>query len=300
MVKSLSFVVGLVFVIASHANGQSVANATIRGRVTDATGGALPGVSVAATSPALITPQVAVVTDAAGEYALPDLPIGLYRVSYDLTGFQRFVRDEIQLTAGFTATINVVMRIGSVEESITVSGQSPIVDMTSATPRVSLPATFITDVLPVTRNVQEYMATTPGVVPSARADLGGGLNSGGQYSAYGLGSQATYLIDGVDTRQGAGGSQQQGIGPDFASMEELQVVPVAGAAEQALPGLLLNMVVKSGGNEFHGRYEVQGQDDSLQASNLTSSLVAQGVNVGDTILNSFESSGDLGGQLIKD
>ena len=192
------------------------------------------------------------------------------------------------------------MRIGSVEESITVSGQSPVVDMTSATPRVSLPAAFITDVLPVTRNVQEYMATTPGVVPSARADLGGDLNSGGQFSAYGLGSQATYLIDGVDTRQGAGGSQQQGIGPDFASMEELQVVPVAGAAEQALPGLLLNMVVKSGGNQFHGRYEVQGQDDSLQASNLTAELIAQGVNVGDTILNSFESSGDLGGRFIKD
>jgi len=300
MVKSLSFVLGFVVLIAGHANGQSVANATIRGRVTDATGGALPGVSVAATSPALITPQVAVVTDAAGEYALPDLPIGLYRVSYDLTGFQRFVRDGIQLTAGFTATINVVMRIGSVEESITVSGQSPIVDMTSATPRVSLPATFITDVLPVTRNVQEYMATAPGVVPSARADLGGGLNSGGQYSAYGLGSQATYLIDGVDTRQGAGGSQQQGIGPDFASMEELQVVPVAGAAEQALPGLLLNMIVKSGGNQYHGRYEVQGQDDSLQSSNLTPELIAEGVNVGDTILNSFESSGDLGGRFIKD
>ena len=136
--------------------------------------------------------------------------------------------------------------------------------------------------------------------PRPGRDLGGGLNSGGQFSAYGLGSQATYLIDGVDTRQGAGGSQQQGIGPDFASMEELQVVPVAGAAEQALPGLLLNMIVKSGGNQFHGRYEVQGQDDSLQASNLTSDLIAQGVTVGDTILNSFESSGDLGGRLIQD
>src|SRR6476646_11140697 len=105
MVKGIIFGAGVMFLFAAHASGQSVANATIRGRVSDATGGALPGVTIAATSPALIAPQLVAVTDAGGEYTLPDLPIGIYRVSYDLTGFQRFVREEIQLTAGFTATI---------------------------------------------------------------------------------------------------------------------------------------------------------------------------------------------------
>lgn len=280
---------------ASDANAQSVAN--IRGRVTDDTGGALPGVTIAVTSPAMLLPEIVGVTDTEGGYSFPDLPIGQYRLSYELPGFQRFVREQIELTAGFTATINVTLKLGAIEETVTVTGASPVVDIASTTPRSSLSAKVLTDVIPATRTLQDVAASTPGVMP-ARANLGGGTNTGGNYSsAYGISAQNTILVDGVNTRQGTGSS---GTGPDLTSIEELQVVTIAGGADQALPGVALRMIVKSGGNTFSGRYEAQGQHHRFQSDNLPKELRAQGVNVGDTTLHNAEYTGDLGGRLIRD
>lgn len=275
--------------------GQTLAD--IRGRVTDETEAPLPGVTVSATSNALLVPQVAV-TGADGSYALPALPIGAYRVAFELSGFQRLVRDEIILRAGFTASINVSMKVGAIEESITVSGASPVVDLTGTTPSTSLSAQVLTEVIPATRTLQDFLATTAGVMPAARSDLGGGTPSGGSYSsAYGVAGQMTNLVEGISTRQGA---NLPGTGPDLATLEELQVVAVAGSAEQSLPGVAVNMIVKSGGNDFRGRYEAFGQHSRFQSNNLTPALRAQGVRLSDGLRASHELSGDLGGRLIRD
>lgn len=298
VLRVVSVLFAVILLAGPHVSAQSRANGTIRGNVTDDTGGALPGVTITVTSPALLLPQVLGVTGADGGYSFPDLPIGQYRLTYELPGFQRLVREELQLTAGFTATVNVSLKLGAIEETITVTGASPVVDIASTTPTTNLTAKVLTEVIPATRTLQDIGATTPGIMPQRRANLGGGSATGGFYeSAYGESSQNTILVDGVNTRQGAGSS---GTGPDMTSMEELQVVTIAGGADQALPGVYLRMIVKSGGNTFSGRYEAQGQHHRFQSNNLSKELRAQGVSVGDAALHSAEFTGDLGGPLVRD
>jgi len=297
--SSFVFVAAIVLALSSatlRLEAQSLQNGNIRGKVTDATGGALPGVTITAASPSLLVAQVVTTSGADGDYAFPDLPIGVYRVTYELAGFQRLVREDIQLSANFSAAINVTLKIGAVEESITVSGQSPVVDTTATTPSVSLSGKVITEVIPAVRTLTEFVSTTPGVVPRQRHDLGG-VVAGPNFGAYGFNDQLTVLYDGVNTRQG---STNPGVAPDLGTLEEMQIVTIGGTAEQALPGVAVNMVVKSGGNSFHGRYEAQGEHSRFQGDNLSDALKAQGVTSGDATLHNAELSGDLGGRVIRD
>ena len=291
-------VVPLMIVALGAASVSAQSTADIRGKVTDETDAALPGATVTATSAALLVPQLVSVTDPEGNYALPALPIGTYRLVFELSGFQRLVRDEIVLRVGFTATINIALTVGAVEESITVTGASPVVDVTATTPSTSLNAQVLTEVIPATRTLQDFLSTTAGVQPGGRSDLGGGTPSGGSYSSvYGITGQITNLIEGVSTRQGAGAP---GTGPDLGSLEELQVVAIAGGAEQALPGVAVNMIAKSGGNAYHGKYEAFGQHSRFQSDNINDELRAQGIQLSDGLRNSYEITGDLGGRLVRD
>ena len=147
--------------------------------------------------------------------------------------------------------------------------------------------------------MQDILTTTPGISTRFAGDLGGGTSGGGAYANYGITGQTTMLMDGVNTRQDATIDQGTGNGPDVGTLEEMQVVTVGGSAEQALPGVFLNMIVKSGGNTFHGRYEAQGISDKFQDDNITPELRAQGITVGDAFKWSGEVSGDLGGPIIK-
>lgn len=300
----MSRTIGLLLaaILASTLTGsaQTVGNANIHGKVADDTGGALPGVSVTVASPALIVGQINAVTEGDGSYRFAELPIGVYRVTYELSGFQRHVREGVQLTAGFSAELNVPLKIGAVAETITVSGQSPVVDTTAAAPSVTLSSEFLTEVLPVTRRIQDILATTPGMSTRFAADLGGGTSGGGAYTNYGITGQSTMLMDGVNTRQDAAIDQGTGNGPDIGTVEEMQIVTIGGGAEQALPGVFLNMIVKSGGNQFHGRYEVQSVNEKFQSNNVTAALRAQGVTTGDGFKSGNEGSADLGGRIIKD
>jgi hypothetical protein len=293
--KLFGFVAAFALLAAStDALAQSTVNATIRGKVTDETGGALPGVTVVATSPALIQGQRSSVTDADGNYAVLDLPIGTYRVVFELAGFQRFVREEIQLTAGFSATLNTTMKIGTLEESITVSGASPVVDTTNTAQKVSLSAQALTEMIPAQRNYREMVMTAPSIAP-AKADLVGGAQ-GSPSAAYGASGQVTTMRDGINARQG---TNAVGISPDMAAMEEFQVVTVGGGAEQALPGTFVNIILKSGGNQFHGRYEVKGTESNLIGDNMTPDLRAQGLTA-EKVKFTLETTADLGGRIVRD
>src|SRR5688500_817130 len=126
-IGALAFLWTILFVASASAQQ----DASIVGVVTDSSGGILPGVSVSARSRALQVPQMLAVTDERGEYRLTPLPIGTYEVTYELTGFQPIRREGLRLTSGFTARVDVVMNVGGVQESITVSGASPVVDATA-------------------------------------------------------------------------------------------------------------------------------------------------------------------------
>jgi hypothetical protein len=173
-------------------------DASITGRVTDESGGVMPGVTVTATSPALQVPSVAAVTDEKGEYRLTPLPIGTYQIDYTLSGFQTVRRDQIRLTVGFSAKIDIQLKVGSLEETITVSGASPVVDTKSTAATTQFTRETI-ELLPTSRNgVVSLLAQAPGV--RTLRDVGGSsLNQVPTFRAFGQAGEAYSTLEGVQT-----------------------------------------------------------------------------------------------------
>ncbi len=282
---------------AAPGAAQSVTSGSVRGRVVDDTGGALPGVTVSLSSPALQSPRTAF-TDAEGEYRFPDLPVGEYRMVVELPGFQQYVREGIGLSANFTATINVTMNLGTLEESIVVTGATPVVDVMTTTYATRIEGTYIANVLPGGRTMSDVMFVTPGVQITARPDMGRGREaSAGSGRVFGTTGQVTPLVEGVSTRQDA---NSPGNSPDLTTAAEVAIVSVSGGASQATPGVATNLVVKSGGNQFRGRYEASGLHETFQGENLPDFLREEGFTVGDTLIMNREFNADLGGPIIRD
>src|SRR5581483_3098264 len=144
--------------VASPARAQS----TIAGVVKDATGAVLPGVTVEVASPALIEKVRTAVTDGQGAYRIIDLRPGTYSVTFTLTGFSSVKREGIELTAAFTANVNAEMKVGAVQETVTVTGESPIVDVQNVVQKQTA-SREVMDALPTDRNFVSFAAMTPGV-----------------------------------------------------------------------------------------------------------------------------------------
>ncbi|HEV3216318.1 MAG TPA: carboxypeptidase regulatory-like domain-containing protein [Vicinamibacterales bacterium] len=289
------FLIALLGVIAApaaaHAQGQY---GNIHGIVTDQSDAALPGVTVTLSSPALLVEQTKV-SDTAGQYRFDQLPVGIYKLTLELTGFQTLVREGLQLPAGFNATVNIQLHIGTVEETVTVSGASPVVDLTSATTSVSVPAAVLADRLPVTRVMPAVLAVAPGV-QSGAPDLGGGNVGTATFVAYGLSGQSTPLIEGINTRRS---SIQVETNYDFTAIEDFQITTFGGDAEKALPGVGLNAVIKSGGNLFSGRHEASVEDSKLEGNNLTPLIRSQGTTNPQLILTALDVTDSVGGPIQK-
>jgi len=290
--RTLALMVALLCAIPLSAQSQY---GSIRGTVTDQSEAALPGVTVTLSSPALLVEQTTV-SDGVGQYRFEQLPVGTYKITYELAGFQTLIRDGVQVPAGFNATVNMQLKVGAVEESVTVSGLSPVVDVTSATPSVSVPAEVLADKLPVTRVMQSVLAVAPGVQQSGAPDLGGGNVGTTTFVAYGLTGQSTPLIEGINTRRSANNVETN---YDFTAIEDFQITTFGGDAEKALPGVGLNAVIKSGGNTFSGRHEVTVEDKSLEGNNLTDQIRAQGTTNPQLILTALDVADNLGGPVIK-
>jgi hypothetical protein len=294
-----SCLIALVFLAGvSHAAAQT-STGSIVGRVTDESGLVVPGVTVTATSPALQVPQIVTVSDASGEYRLTQLPIGTYKVRYELVGFQSVVREDIRLTVGFVATINEKLSVGAMAESVTVSGQSPVVDVTSTTPRTQ----FVREVLeelPTTRNgFLTLVNQAPGIRTDASGfDVGGSaFTSPPSFNNFGRLGDNYELLEGVMTSSPSGSTQ--GVYVDFSTFEEASIQTVGNNAEMPLSGVYLNTVVKSGGNNFHGGAFAGIARPWLESSNIDDKLRAAGVTSGGKLVERRDFSGDLGGRLIR-
>jgi hypothetical protein len=287
----------LVLLTYTQLLAQSLSSASVRGKVSDETGLALPGVTVTLSSPALQVREVVAVTQGDGNYQFLDVPPGEYQIRFDLPGFQRVVRAGIQLTARFAATINEILKVGGVEESITVSGASPVVDVTNTSSNVSVSGELLNKTVPISRTLQEIMSVAPGMKSTGRPDLGGGTISGGSFKSYGVSGQITNLVEGINTRQDA---NSPGNAADYASMAEMQINSIGADAETALPGASVNLIIKSGGNDFHGNYEVRAQHSKFQSNNVDDTLRAQGVTIGDALKYNRDLTADLGGRILRD
>jgi hypothetical protein len=287
-----AFIGVIALAAAAHAQGQY---GNIHGIVTDQSDAALPGVTVTLSSPALLVEQTKV-SDAVGQYRFDQLPVGTYKLTLELIGFQTLVREGVQLPAGFNATVNMQLHIGTVEETITVSGASPVVDLTSATTSVSVPAAVLADRLPVTRVMPAVLAVAPGVQSPGAPDLGGGNVGTATFIAYGLTGQSTPLIEGINTRRS---SLQVETNYDFTAIEDFQITTFGGDAEKALSGVGLNAVIKSGGNTFSGRHEATVENNKLEGNNLTPLIRSQGTTNPQLILTALDATDSLGGPIQK-
>ena len=270
----LGTIVCLLVTTFGFASAQSVSSGTINGTIRDESGGVLPGVTATLTSPALQVREVVQVTDAEGAYRFVDLPAGTYNLKFELAGFSTLIREDLRLTIGFVARVDESMKVGAMSESVTVSGASPIVDITSTSASVAFTKEVLENV-PRGRDLQNVLAMAPGVT-QATMDVGGSTLAQRQDTAsYGMESQPKLQYEGMNIAMGA--DQNTPIYFVDSSLDEVQVRTSGNDAEVSTPGVSMIAVMKSGSNTFHGAYRGSYQPASLQGNNLNDALRAQGV-----------------------
>jgi hypothetical protein len=266
---TVGLALGLVLVAAvsvSAQGGGASSTGTIQGRVADAQGAVLPGVTITATSPSMPGVQTAV-TSETGNYRFPAVPPGTYSLSYDLSGFNPLKREGVEIRLGFTATVNVELALATLQETVTVSGASPIIDTTATRTVQNFKLTELQSI-PNARDMWALLAVTPAVQMS-RIDVGGnraGTQTG--YTAYGFSGQVRVLIEGINTTEGTGGA---GFYFDYSSLEEVFLGTSGQSAEMPNPGVQSQFIAKSGGNQFSGEAYLDWYNNSLQGSNIPDS-----------------------------
>lgn len=272
----------------------------IAGVVRDTSGAVMPGVIVEASSPALIEKVRSATTDTQGQYKIVDLRPGTYTVTFTLTGFSTIKREGIELPASFTATVNADLRVGALEETITVSGQSPVVDTQNVVRRQVVDKNTI-DAMPTSKNWSTIGIMTIGV-SSNQNDVGGSAGEHqNQLKAHGGAYTDTVrTLDGMMLSNMACAYSCTGLSTNDASTQELSYELGAISAESNGGGVRVNIVPKEGGNFFSGSTFFNFANSALQGSNLTDELKAQGVTSTDTVDHLHDFSAAFGGPIVKD
>src|SRR5438093_416430 len=291
---SILFTLACLFAVPRTTHAQSA----IGGVVRDSSGAVLPGVTVEASSDVLIERARSVVTDGQGQYRIIDLRPGVYTVTFTLVGFQVFKRSGVELPGNFTATINAEMRIGGIEESITVSGQSPVVDVQSAA-RIMVLTRDTLDAIPTGRTIQGLGQLVVGVTLNV-PDVGGSRAMQQTYmSVHGLSSsQVTTQVDGMMVNGLDGDGAVQNYFNNMMSQEMAYQTAGAGT-DVSGGGVRLNMIPKEGGNRFSGAFFGSWSDGSWQSDNLTQSLKDRGLSVPDKIAKIYDFNASFGGPLAE-
>ncbi|HEY3161363.1 MAG TPA: carboxypeptidase regulatory-like domain-containing protein [Vicinamibacterales bacterium] len=275
------------------------AQASIAGQVKDASGAVLPGVTVEASSPALIEKVRSVVTGGTGQYRLELLPPGTYTVTFALPGFSTVKRDGIELTGTFTASIDAELRVGTVEETITVSGETPIVDVQSATRQRVIDRELI-DKLPAGRSPFAQMALIPGVTVAANnQDVGGALQLSGAIAmqVHGTNGASQLLLEnGLSTAALVSPANSQ-ITFNMAASQEIAVDYSGAGADNNAGGVKMNVIPREGGNSYNGTLFVNGTTGALQGSNFSTALQNAGLRSPDAIRRLYDINPGFGGPL---
>ena len=284
--------------IAQPALAQSPTG-VIDGIVRDSAGEPVPGVTVVANSPALIQRDLTGISNNGGYYRLQLLPPGVYGVRYELQGFQTVIREQLIVGAGQTTSVNVQLAIASLKESVTVVGQSPTIDSTSAKLGFTTTKDLVENV-PTRRDFSALMATIPGVEGAASNTTQAGNFP--RLVVFGAGTMAnSYTFDGANVLD-AGISSDQTAKFSYDIVEEVQVVKAAKPAEIGFtPGGSFQIITKSGGNDFHGQGGGYFRDDALQGNNVTDELRRLGVtSTSNSVIQAYDISLSPGGRIIRD
>src|SRR6266487_1204841 len=296
----MAVVMLLPFSVATEmAWAQAGTLGNIMGKATDETGGVLPGVTVAATSPALQVPSVTTVTDTEGNYRLRDLPApGLYRVVFELPGFQAIAFDGVSLTAGFTARIDAAMKVSTISETVEVSGQSPVVDTVSVAGVSSIQGERMESV-PLGLGIQNLLPMAAGVSLQGSPDVGDSqLANRQRIVTYGVALTPTLEFEGINSTTAHQGNTALYL--DFYQVEEASFKTTGNNADVAFGGVHQQMIMKSGGNIFHGSVEGDYENKRWQSNNVSNDLAAKGFSITNPTTRYYDVNGDLGGYIFKD
>jgi len=294
LTRTLSAFVGALL-LSSAAYAQSA----ITGVVKDTTGAAMPGVTVEASSDVLIEKVKSAITDESGNYRIADLRPGTYNVAFTLPGFKTFRRDGLLLPSEFTATVNAELAVGALEETITVTGASPVVDVTTSAKVAVLDREAI-DLVPTGRTIQGMAQLVVGVNLNL-PDTGGARAMQQTYmSTHGMSSSnTTILVDGVMVNGLQGDGAIQSYFND-AMNAEVSVQTSGIGAENSSGGVRMNMIPREGGNRFSGDFKASSRPGTWQSSNLTDRHKAKGLTVGNAIDRIIDYTLSLGGPIKKD
>jgi len=295
-VKVLALLAALMLV-CSVAGVQAQNTAQLYGRVTDASGAVMPGVTVTLSSPVLLQPMTAV-TSATGTYQFPGLGVGTYTVKFELTGFKTVVKEGFRLQLAEGAQVNQALEISSVQETVTVSGETPLVDLrdTSRTSRFTQEAL---QSIPSARDPWVIIEQSAGIAMD-RQNVGGSA-SGQQSNFVARGAamaQQKWNVDGVDVTDmnATGGSP---VYYDFDAFEEMQISTGGADVSMQSPGVGVNLVTKSGTDRLRGSGRFYLTDEAFQANNVTDAMRKNGVNTGNPIQNIIDWGFEVGGPLVK-
>jgi len=255
----IALAAGLLMASPGYAQ---ISQGRLAGLVTDAQGAVLPGVTVTVTSPALIGVQTTV-TQADGRYMFPALPSGTYKVTFDLVGFKKIERDNIAVVLGQTISFDTQMEVGGLTESVTVTGASPLVDVSTTKIGTNLKGEELIAV-PTSTDVWGALSMSPGV-RMAGFDVGGSHKSQQSgYEVFGVQSQARTVSDGIDHTEGVGGT---GFYEDYYANEEVSVSALGADVEMNSGGAAIVTTIKSGGNTFKGLEHLSYEPGSFVGSN---------------------------------
>jgi hypothetical protein len=276
----------------------AVAQAVIAGTVKDPSGAVLPGVNVEAASPALIEKVRVAVTDGTGQYRIEDLRPGAYAVTFTLPGFNTLKREGIELAGSFTATINAELRVGTLAETVTVVGETPIVDVQSAKRQLTLNNDVIRGI-PTSRNFSALFVLVPGVVTSNNDVAVGPVTTQNPLHG-GRANESRLTIDGLTVGNPVGGNQPPNYVADVANADEVTFTTSGGLGESETAGVVMNIVPKTGGNRMQASVYFSGTGEALQASNFTQEIRDAGLTAPTPLSKVYDLNGSFGGPIRKD
>ena len=275
------------------------AQSAFSGVVKDPSGAVLPGVTVEVASPVLIEKTRTVVTDEQGRYTIVDLRPGTYKMTFALIGFSTFIRDGVELPSNVTVPINAELRVGAIEESVTVTGQSPLVDVTNAQ-KTQVVARDVLDALPTTRNMQSVGSIVPGIKLS-RPDVGGSQGMEQTYMrTHGADDRHTTVqVDGMMVNSSMGDGNIQAYNDDALAVEvSLQTAAVS--AEVQAGGVRLNMIPKDGGNTVKFGGFLGGTAGNWQSNNIDDALRVRGLKQPNGVEHVQDFNVNIGGPIVRD
>jgi hypothetical protein len=307
--------------VPAAARAQS---ASIAGVAKDASGAVLPGVTVEVASPVLIEKTREAITDGSGQFKVVALLPGTYTVTFTLSGFTTVKREGVEVTGTATTTVNADMRVGAVSETITVTGETPLVDVQSAS--VQRVATKeVIDAIPSGRLGINIAALQPGMILGATSGNGTLQGNANLATAQDVGGTSGDTFTDLSIHGGKASEQRQTIAglsaatiirfgeslsssPSFTAMQEMSVDSSGADATLATGGVRMNYIPRDGGNTFKGLYFMSFANSSMQANNYSTiaddpvtSLQARGLRVNPNLLKQvYDYNPGYGGPIMKD